>query len=55
MCVCVVGFEDVEETVDVCLHCFIFDFFPVLLIDSYSVKVGIHGFFNDGCGSNNEI
>ena len=55
MCVSAVCFEDVEEVVDVCLRCCIFDSFPVLLIDVYSVEVDIHGFFIDGFGSDNEI
>ena len=54
-CVCVVCFEDVEEVVDVCLRCCIFDSFPVLLIDVYSVKVGSHGLFTYGFGANDEV
>ncbi len=49
--VCIVGFEDVEEAVDVCLGCCTFDFFLLLLIDAYFVEVCIHGFFVDSFGA----
>ena len=55
MCVCIVGFEDVEETVDVCLRCCIFDFFLLFFIDDYPVEVSIHGFIVDGFGTYDEI
>ncbi len=33
MCVVVVGFEDVEEAMDVCLSCCCFDFLFLFLVD----------------------
>ncbi len=34
MCVGVVGLEDVEETMDICLACCGFDFLFVFLVDA---------------------
>ena len=47
----IVGFEDVEETVDVCLLCCIFDFLFILFVDTHFVEVFILGFFVDRFGA----
>ena len=41
VCVSVIGFEDVEETMDICLGCCIFDFLFVFLVDAYFFEVGV--------------
>ena len=51
----IVGFEDVEESVDICLSCSIFDFLFILLVDTYLVEVFIHRFFVDSFGVYYEI
>ena len=55
MYVGILDFEDVEESVDVCLRCCIFDSFFILLVDAHLVEVFIHGFFVDGFGAYYEI
>ena len=51
MYVCIGSYEDVEEAVDVCLTCCIFDFFLILLVNAYLVEVFILGFFIDRFGA----
>jgi hypothetical protein len=40
---------------DVFLDCCIFDFFVILLVDSYFLQVCIHGFFVDSFGAYNKV
>ena len=51
MCVGVVGLEDVEEAMDVCLSCCCFDFLFLFLVDTESFQVSIHGVFVYGFGA----
>ena len=51
----VLGFEDVEDTMDICLDCSGFNFLFVLLVDAYFFKVGVHGVLVYGFGSYYEV
>ena len=55
MCVGVVCFEDVEETVDVRFSCGVLYFFLVLLVDAYFFEIPVHVFFVDSFGAYNEV
>ena len=55
MCVGVIGFKDVEETMDIRLCCCSFDFLFVFLVNAYLFEVGVHGVLVYGFGADYEV
>ena len=53
--VSVIGFEDVEEAMDICLGCCSFDFLFVFLVDAYFFEVGVHVVLVYGFGAYYEV